>query len=300
MPSRLDQCNQMLFATARYLRRPSPVRLRPPTPAPPQPPAVHPILQSLTPLPPLPTAQLTAPPAACAPSLTCADRRCSRCLRRPPPVCARAGGGGGDGGTDMTRQAHMGVEVTEAWLAASVFLNLKAEQTLVFSSHLLAAIFPPANPATCVAALNVDVSSLSTTQRSTSQPLLPRLRVKDVTSPASLLRSATLRVVDVAQPASPPPRFRRPVQPPPRARSFSTRRFTALQRPAPPTHACEGSFLAARALRVGYYRDIVCGSPLLVAARLRIRAPTACTAPGTGVAESLRPTLSYLNALYST
>ncbi|KAJ7212617.1 hypothetical protein GGX14DRAFT_393518 [Mycena pura] len=298
MPSRLDQCNQMSFAAARYLRRPSPVRLRPPTPALPQPPAVHPILQSLTPLPPLPTAQLTAPPAACAPSPTCADRRCSRCLRRPP-VCARwRRRRRRRDGHDATGSHGRGSD--RVWLAASVFLNLKAEQTLVFSSHLLATIFPPTNPATCVAALNVDVSSLSTTQRSTSQPLLPRLRVQDVTSPASLLRSATLRVVDVAQPASPPPRFRRPVQPPPRARSFSTRRFTALQRPAPPTHACEGSFLAARALRVGYYRDIACGSPLLVAARWRIWAPTACTAPGTGVAESLRPTLSYLNALYST
>ncbi|KAJ7215853.1 hypothetical protein GGX14DRAFT_562314 [Mycena pura] len=199
----------MSFAAARYLRQPSPVRLRPPTPAPPQPPAVHYILQSLTPLPPLPTAQLTAPPAACAPSLTCADRRCSRCLPRPPP-------------------AHMGVEVTEVWLTEFTQYNPALDFSATFAC---------------------------------------RLRVKDVTSPASLLRSATLRVVDVAQPASPPPRFRCPVQPPPHARSFSTRRFTALQRPAPPTHTCEGSFLAARALRVGYYRDVACGSPLLVAAR---------------------------------
>ncbi|KAJ7196066.1 hypothetical protein GGX14DRAFT_403548 [Mycena pura] len=198
------------------------------------------------PLPPLPTAQLTAPPAASAPSLTSADHRCSHCLRRPPPVCAH---------WRRRRRRQDGHDVTgshgrgDRGLVTSVFLNLKAEQTLVFSSHLLATVFPPTNPATCVAALNVDVSSLSTTQRSTSQPLLPSLRVKDVTSPVSLLRSAT--------PASPPPRFRCPVQPPPRARSFSTRRFTALQRPVPPTHACEGSFLAARALRVGYVHTSV-------------------------------------------
>ncbi|KAJ7230382.1 hypothetical protein GGX14DRAFT_553866 [Mycena pura] len=255
----------MSFAAARYLRRPSPVRLRPPTPAPPQPPAVHPILQSLTPLPPLPTAQLTAPPAACAPSLTCADRRCSRCLRRPPP-------------------AHMGVEVTEVWLAASVFLNLKAEQTLVFSSHLLATIFPPTNPATCVAALNVDVVKFTQYNPALdfSATFACRLRVKDVTSPASLLRSATLRVVDVAQPASPPPRFRRPVQPPPRARSFSTCRFTALRTRA----------------RAHFWQHGRCAS---VSRRcVWFAAARGGALEDMGTHRVLRPTLSYLNALYST
>ncbi|KAJ7196257.1 hypothetical protein GGX14DRAFT_575075 [Mycena pura] len=206
--------------------------------------------------------------------------------------------------------AHMG-EVTEVWLVASVFLNLKAEQTLVFSSHLLATVFPPTNPATCVAALNVDVVKFTQYNPALdfSATFARSLRVKDVTSPVSLLRSATLRVVDVVQPASPPPRFRCPVQPPPRARSFSTRRFTALQRPVPPTHACEGSFLAARALRVGYVHTSGIIATLRVVRRCswrraggygHPRGNTGCTAPGTGVAELLRPTLSYLNALYST
>ncbi|KAJ7192665.1 hypothetical protein GGX14DRAFT_577967 [Mycena pura] len=289
----------MLFATARYLRRPSPVRLRPPTPAPPQPPAVHPILQSLTPLPPLPTAQLTAPPAACAPSLTCADRRCSRCLRRPPPVCARAGGGGGDGGTDMTRQAHMGVEVTEAWLAASVFLNLKAEQTLVFSSHLLAAIFPPANPATCVAALNVDVVKF--TQYNPALDFSAcRLRVKDCCYLAGLAAEICHAACGGRWPAG---LAAASISTPRAAAAPRTLVFdTPLHRPATPrtTYARVRGLIFGSTGAARRYRDIVCGSPLLVAARLRIRAPTACTAPGTGVAESLRPTLSYLNALYST
>lgn len=82
---------------------------------------------------------------------------------------------------------------------ASVFLNLKAEQTLVFSSHLLATVFPslpsykPSNLRgraqysqcrcrqstlmfyilTAADIHSTPQSSLSTTQRSTSQPLLP-------------------------------------------------------------------------------------------------------------------------------
>ncbi|KAJ7194094.1 hypothetical protein GGX14DRAFT_700975 [Mycena pura] len=249
----------MSFAAARYLRRPSPVRLRPPTPAPPQPPAVHPILQSLTPLPPLPTAQLTAPPAACAPSLTCADRRCSRCLRRPPPVCAR---------WRRRRRRRDGHDATGShgrgsdWLAEFTQYN----PVLDFSATFACVCYLPP-PFFTFHSYFVSVNAEAACEGRYLAGLAAEI-------------CHGLRVVDVAQPASPPPRFRHPVQPPPRARSFSTRRFTALQRPAPPTHACEGSFLAARALRVGYYRDVACGSPLLVAARWRIWAPTACTAPG--------------------